>query len=154
PGKLSISSPLLPTVNGALPFTTASIVDFANTGTSSVTHDQSLIGDGSSATPLGIAPGGVTGADLATGAVTAPKIAASQVVKSLNGAKDDLSIVSGENIQIVPVITVVGASPLTTGFLISAPNVITSVTHDATLAGTGAGGSPLGIQVPLNLAGS
>src|SRR5262249_15857514 len=138
PGKLSISSPLLPTVNGALPFTTAAIVDFANSGTSSVTHDQSLIGDGSSATPLVRAPGGVTGADLATGAVTAPKIPAGQVVKSLNGAKDDLSIVGGENIQIVPLVTVVGASPLTTGFLISAPNLITSVTHDATLAGTGA----------------
>jgi hypothetical protein len=73
-GKLSLSSQFVSIVNGNLPFTTVSIVDFGNSGTSAVTHDQTLIGDGTGATPLGIAPGGVTTGDLATGAVTAPKI--------------------------------------------------------------------------------
>jgi len=41
-------------------------------------HDASLTGEGTIASPLGIANGGVTG----------PKIAAGQVVKSLNGLFD------------------------------------------------------------------
>jgi len=127
PGKLSLSSQLVTVVNGSLPFTTASIVDFANSGTSAITHDQTLIGDGSSAMPLGIAPGAVltsvahgstlagngtagspldvaTGGigtnQLANGAVTLSKIAQGQVVTSLSGLRDDVTLAAGDNITI------------------------------------------------------
>ena len=152
-GKVSLSSQFVSSVNGTLPFATASIVDFANTGTTAITHDQTLMGDGTSQMPLGIAVGGVTTGDLAIGAVTADKIGAGQVVKSLNGARDDLSILGGENVTVVPVVTV-GTAPVITGLIISAPDVITSVAHDASLAGNGAGGSPLGVALPLSLSGS
>jgi hypothetical protein len=155
-GKLSLSSQFVSSVNGTLPFTVVSIVDFANSGTAAITHDQSLIGDGTSLMPLGIAPGGVTNSDLAVGAVTGPKISQGQVVKSLNGARDDVSVFGASNITVAEIVTIESPAvqPVITGLLISAPNVLTSVTHDTTLAGSGAGGSPLGISVPLNLAGS
>jgi hypothetical protein len=136
PGKLSLSSQFVSVVNGNLPFTTVSIVDFANSGTSAVTHDQTLMGDGTGAMPLGIAPGGVTTGDLATGAVTAPKIASGQVVKSLNSLFDNVSLAGGSNITITP-----SGNTL----FISAPSSLSSITHDATLTGLGTGGSPLGV---------
>src|SRR5215467_6673777 len=67
-GKVSLSSQFVSVVNGNLPFIPVSIVDFANSGISAVVHDQSLIGDGTSLMPLGIAPGGVTNPDIAIGA--------------------------------------------------------------------------------------
>jgi hypothetical protein len=143
-GKVSLSSQFVSVVNGALPFTMVSVVDFANSGISAVVHDQSLIGDGTSLMPLGIAPAGVTNPDIAVGAVAATNIAAGQVVKSLNGFKDDVSILPGANVTVAA-----GPGTLT----LSAPNVITSVTHDATLAGSGTGGSPLTVAVPLTLKG-
>ena len=129
PGKLSLSSQLITTINGALPFTTASIVDFANGGTSAITHDQTLIGDGTSAMPLGVAPGaalvavvhgpglagsgttispldagpaGIGSTRLASGAVTLPKIAPGQVVASLNGLKDDVTLAAAGGVTITP----------------------------------------------------
>src|SRR5262249_1941344 len=140
PGKLSLSSLLLPSVNGALPFTTASIVDFANSGTSAITHDQTLIGDGTSAMPLGLAPGGVTTADLATAAVTSLKIAPGQVVKSLNDMFDNISLAAGANIALIPSV----GNTLT----IAAPKALTAVSHDSSLNGDGTSGSPLGIASP------
>src|SRR5688572_12854182 len=63
-----------------------------------VIHDASLMGDGRSATPLGIALGGVQTIHLANNAVTAPKIANGTVVRSLNGLFDNLQLVAGANI--------------------------------------------------------
>jgi hypothetical protein len=60
-----------------------------------------------------------------------------QVVRSLNGLKGDLTIAPGTNITVTPS----GGNTLT----IAAPNVLTAVFHDATLAGNGTGVSPLGI---------
>jgi hypothetical protein len=133
PGKLSLSSQLVAPVNGVLPFTTVSIVDFANSGTSSVTHDQTLIGDGTTAMPLGIAPGGVTTTELATGAVTASKIAAGQVVKSLNGLRDDVTLVGSGLTGITP-----AGNTLT---------ISSAISRDATLTGNGTAGSPLGLAM-------
>jgi hypothetical protein len=101
-GKLNLSCQFVTVVNGALPFTVISVVDFANSGTSAVAHDQTLIGDGTSTTPLGLAPGGVTAADLATGAVSAAKISSGQVVKGLNGLTDNVSLAAGPNVTITP----------------------------------------------------
>ena len=113
-------------------------------GIASVVHDASLKGDGSSATPLGIALGGVQTIHLANGAVTTPKIAdgavvASKiangtVVRNLNGLFDNVSLVAGANI------TVSSAGNMIT---VAAPNALTMVAHDATLTGNGTTASPL-----------
>jgi hypothetical protein len=86
-GKISFSSRFTSAVNGNLPYTTVSIVDFGGT----VTHDSTLTGDGSPGSPLGIAPGGVNTTQLANGAVTGPKIA--------NGAVGTPQLADGSVIQ-------------------------------------------------------
>jgi hypothetical protein len=111
-----------------------------------VIHDASLMGDGRSATPLGIALGGVQTVHLANGAVTTPKIADgavvaskianSTVVRNLNGLFDNVSLVAGSNITITS-----AGNTLT----IAAPSSLTSVAHDSTLTGNGTSGSPLGV---------
>jgi len=105
-------------------------------GIAFVIHDASLMGDGRSATPLGIALGGVQTVHLANGAVTAPKIANGTVVRSLNGLFDNLILAAGSNITITP-----AGNTLT----IASPNSLTSVAHDSTLTGNGTSGSPLGV---------
>ena len=105
-------------------------------GIAFVTHDDSLMGDGRSASPLGIAPGGVKTAHLANGAVTAPKIAGGTVVRSLNGLFDNVSLAGGSNITITP-----AGNTLT----IAAPDSLSSVAHDPTLTGSGTAASPLGV---------
>lgn len=111
-----------------------------------VIHDASLMGDGRSATPLGIALGGVQTIHLANGAVTTPKIAdgavvASKiangtVVRSLNGLFDNVSLAAGTNITITT-----AGNTLT----IASPNSLTSVAHGSTLMGNGTSGSPLDV---------
>jgi hypothetical protein len=101
-----------------------------------VIHDSSLMGDGRSATPLGIALGGVQTIHLANSAVTAPKIANGTVVRSLNNLFDNVSLIAGSNITITPT-----GNNLT----IAAPNSLTSVAHDSTLTGNGTTDSPLGV---------
>jgi hypothetical protein len=51
---------------------------------------------------LAIATGGVTNTMLATNAVTADRIAASQVVKSLNGLKDDVTLAATGAVTLTP----------------------------------------------------
>jgi len=53
-GKVSFSSRFTGSVNGNLPYTTVSIVDFANSGVTTVVHDQTLIGNGTAGSPLGV----------------------------------------------------------------------------------------------------
>ena len=91
-------------------------------GMSSVAHDATLAGNGTVASPLGVAPGGVgtiqiansavTGLKIAPGAVgnpqladssvTASKVAPGQVVKALNGLSDNVQLVAGSNITVTP----------------------------------------------------
>jgi hypothetical protein len=97
------------------------------------------------AATLSIGAGKVTNTHLATNAVTATKIAAGQVVKSINGLKDNVTLVEGSNITITP-----SGNTLT----IAAPGASSGVIHDATLNGNGTSGSPLGVAVPLSLSGS
>jgi hypothetical protein len=105
-------------------------------GISFVTHDASLAGLGTAASPLGIASGGVQTVHLASNAVTAPKIANGTVVRSLNGLFDNLTLVAGTNITITP-----AGNTLT----IASPNSLTSVAHGSTLTGNGTSGSPLDV---------
>jgi hypothetical protein len=101
-----------------------------------VTHDASLSGLGTPASPLGIALGGVQTVHLANNAVTAPKIANGTVVRSLNNLFDNVAIVGGTNITITP-----SGNTLT----IASPNSLTSVAHGSTLTGNGTTGSPLDV---------
>jgi len=71
-------------------------------GISSVFHDASLMGNGTSISPLGIAIGGVNTSHLASGAVTGPKIANGTVVRSLNNLSDNVTLAGGANITITP----------------------------------------------------
>jgi hypothetical protein len=101
----------------------------------SVSHDATLAGDGTTASPLAIANGGVAGA----------KIAAGQVVKSLNGLFDNVNLTAGTNITI---------TPSGNGLSVAAPNLLGSVATNGALTGNGTGASPLGVAVPLSLNGS
>jgi hypothetical protein len=105
-------------------------------GISFVTHDATLAGLGTAASPLGIASGGVQTIHLANNAVTAPKIANGTVVRSLNGLFDNLTLAAGANITITP-----AGNTLTIG----SPNSLTSVAHGSTLTGNGTSGSPLDV---------
>ena len=58
-GKVSFSSRFSGSVNGNLPYTTVSIVDFANGGVTAVSHDGTLNGDGTPGAPLGVVAGTV-----------------------------------------------------------------------------------------------
>jgi hypothetical protein len=66
-------------------------------------------------------------------------------VKSLNGLKDDVTLVAGSNITITPSVNTLTISGSASG--------LSSVSHDGTLTGNGTNGSPLAITVPLNLSG-
>ncbi|MBI4469817.1 MAG: tail fiber domain-containing protein [Acidobacteria bacterium] len=107
--------------------------------------DETLLGEGTTELPLGIADAAVTTPHLANSAVTGAKIAPGQVVRSLNGLSDNVTLQAGSNINITP-----SGNMLT----IAAPNALASVSHDATLTGNGTSGMPLGVAVPLNLSGS
>jgi hypothetical protein len=67
---------------------------------------------------------------------TTAGIAPTDVVKSLNGLKGDLTLAQGANIQI----TQAG-----TTLTIAAPNALTAVAHDNTLTGQGTAASPLSV---------
>lgn len=103
-------------------------------GLSSVAHDETLTGDGTSGAPLGVADSGIGTVQLADGAVTSAKIGTGQVVKSLNTLKDDVVLAAGSNITVTP-----SANTLT----IAASGVLTSVSHNQTLAGDGSNVTPL-----------
>jgi hypothetical protein len=95
-----------------------------SSGITSVTHDASLAGAGTGVSPLAIANG--------------------QVVRSLNGLHDALTLSAGTNVTITP-------SGNTLTIAATGGGGFAGVSHDATLVGTGAGASPLGVAVPLTL---
>jgi hypothetical protein len=89
----------------------------------SVSHDSSLIGDGTAATPLGIANAGVGTLQLADASVNSSKIASGEIVKGVNGLKDNITLAAGANITITPngniltVASTAGGSPSTTPYI-------------------------------------
>ena len=131
--KLSVFG-AIESLNGGFRFPDGTVQTTA--GLSSIFRDATLIGNGTAASPLGIAPGGVGTLQLGNSAVTAQKIANGSVVRSFNGLFDNIQLTGGANITITP-----SGNTLT----IAAPDVLTSISHDATLAGNGTSGSLLGI---------
>lgn len=89
---------------GGIKFPDGSIqVTAASGGITGVTAGAGLTGGGASGdVTVGVANGGIVNAMLADAAVTAPKIAAGQIVKSLNGLTDNVTLSPGSNIKITP----------------------------------------------------
>ena len=114
-------------------------------GLTSIFHDLTLTGNGTSGSPLGVSNGGIGPTQLAIGAVTAAKIAPGQVVTGLNGLKDEVTLTPGSNIMITSL-----GSTLT----VAAPDALSSIFHDTSLTGNGTSGSLLGLAIPLNLTGA
>jgi hypothetical protein len=119
-----------------LPFAGTTVARAAANFLSSVAHNSSLTGDGTTALPLGIANNGVGTNQLADNSVTSSKIASGQAVKSFNGLFDNVSLVAGSNVTLTP-----SGNTLTISSLLG----LTSVSHDSSLTGDGTGTSPLGI---------
>lgn len=120
----------------SLPYGDSTIAKAAANFLESVAHDATLSGNGTSASPLGVATNGVGTSQLANSAVTAPKIATGQVVRNLNGLTDHVILGAGSNISITQ-----SGNTLTIASVLG----LTSVAHDGTLQGDGTSVSPLGI---------
>ena len=101
-GALTIAHGANTTVNVNGSTITIDAVSGSGTGLTAVAHDNSLAGSGTISVPLGIAPGGVGNAQLGGGAITAPKIAAGQVVTSVNGLHDGITLTAGSNVTLTP----------------------------------------------------
>jgi hypothetical protein len=91
-----------------------------------------------------LANNAVTTAQLADNSVTAGKIASGQVLKTLNGFTDFVTLQTDANLQLT---TEAVLGPTANGgiFTISAPNMLTQVAHDASLSGNGTSASPLSV---------
>jgi len=94
----------------------------SGTGLTAVAHDNSLTGSGTVGVPIGIANG--------------------QVVRSLNGLHDAVTLAAGSNVTLTP-----SGSTLT--IAATGGGGLSSVSHDSTLHGDGTGGSPLRVAFPL-----
>jgi hypothetical protein len=96
-----------------------------SSGITSVTHDASLAGAGTGPSPLGIAAG--------------------QVVRSVNGLHDAVTLAAGSNVTLTPsgsTITIAASGGGGGGGLVS-------VSHDASLTGDGTAATPLGVVIPF-----
>jgi hypothetical protein len=115
-------------------------------GMTAVATNATLAGDGTAGAPLGVPDQGIDTVQLKDGGVTDQKIAAGQVVKSLNTLKDDVTLAEGDNITITP-----NGNTLT---IAATSQGLNSVSHNATLNGDGTNANPLAVSVPLSLSGS
>lgn len=106
----------------------------------------SAAGSISGVTAAGGLTGGGTGGNvtvgIASGGVTSDKIAAGQVVKSINGLTDSVTLAAGSNITLSP-----SGGTLT----ISSTAGSSAVSRDDSLRGNGTSASPLGIKIPLQI---
>jgi hypothetical protein len=117
-----------------------------SSGLQSIAHDATLKGDGKNTDPLGVANLGIDTAQLADNAVNAQKIAAGQVVKSINGLSDGVTLQAGTNITITPSGNTLTIDSINSG--------VSAVSHNTTLSGDGSSATPLSVAAPLALSGS
>ena len=115
-------------------------------GLVTIAHDSTLRGDGKTTDPLGVANQAIGTAQLANDAVTGQKIATGQVVKSLNGLSDGVTLQAGSNITITPSGNTIRIDSTSSG--------LSSVARNSTLSGDGTSANPLAVAAPLTLSGS
>ncbi len=150
--------------------TTHVIIDingyYTGSAVTSVTAGTGLTGGGTGAVTLGIAAGGVGSTELATGAVTSTKIGANavtagaiasgQVVKSLNGLRDTVSLAGSDGITVTPGVGTItigssgGAGAPAGSFVLGNPG-------DSTIIGAGfteAGPSNVDVWSPTTTSGA
>jgi hypothetical protein len=101
--------------------------DASGGGMNSIVHDGSLVGNGTTGSELKVAPGGISGNQLADGAVTASKI--------MGGGRDKVLTTN-----------VYGTVEWIDKSLVSEMNGISAVYHDNTLTGIGTLAQPLGLK--------
>jgi len=123
-GAITLAHGANTTVNVNGQTITIDAVSGSGTGLTSVAHDNSLTGSGTVAIPLAIANG--------------------QVVRSVNGLHDNITLAAGTNVTITP-----SGSTLTIAASGSGGGGLSAVSHDFTLAGDGTGAHPLGLAVPV-----
>jgi hypothetical protein len=133
-------------VNGQT-ITIESVGGGAGSGLTAVAHDNTLAGSGTVGLPLGVAPAGIGNTQLGAGSVTAAKIAAGQVVTSLNNLHDAVTLSAGSNVTITPT-----GNSLTIAASGSGGGLST-VAHDSNLKGSGTPGDPLGVANTLTIGG-
>jgi Chaperone of endosialidase len=93
---------LIETTTGGVKFPDGTIQITAAAGGSVTSDGATLNGNGTAASPLAIKSGGVNTTQLADSAVTSAKISSGQVVKSLNGLTDNVTLAAGSNVTITP----------------------------------------------------
>jgi hypothetical protein len=153
--KLTVAG-MIETTSGGLKFPDGTIQLTAGGGIAGVKAGAGLTGGGTTGmVTLGIANGGVDTTQLASNAVRASKIASSQVVKSLNGLKDDVTLQPGSNITMTPsgnTLTIAatgGAAGLTLPYSGSGssahPSALFSVTNTGSGAGVYSSGGGIGV---------
>jgi hypothetical protein len=121
-GAVTIAHGANTTVNVNGQTITIDAVSGSGTGLTAVAHDNSLAGSGTVALPLAIANG--------------------QVVRSLNGLHENVTLAAGSNVTITP-----SGNTLTLAAA-GGSGGLAAVAHDDTLTGDGTGGTPLGLKLP------
>ncbi len=129
--------------------TTHVIIDingyYTGSAVTSVTAGTGLTGGGTGAVTLGIAAGGVGSTELATGAVTSTKIGANavtagaiatgQVVKSLNGLTDTVSLVGSGGTTVTPGVGTITINSTAGGGAVSGTFILGSPGDTTIIAG-------------------
>lgn len=120
---------------------------YAGSVVTSVTAGTGLAGGGTGAVTVGIAAGGVGSTELATGAVTSTKIGANavtagaiatgQVVKSLNGLTDTVSLVGSGGTTVTPGVGTITIGSSGGGGAAPAGSFILGNPGDSTIIGAG-----------------